>query len=357
VAEALLRNADGLVDGARVSGRVGYIRAARRAVGYTLGFRVAHLIHRSFHLDRPLANSLSRRFEALLVVRIILEELQRFNRRRMGTLVGERMVDVIDDILTLRFDRVRRLLDALQLQYPDYFSALERRFVKLSGLRLEQLEYRTLHEDGLIGQELYNSLRRTIDSEREGTDIQPRLDLNLEPQALVKRIDMFEALNEDQIDRLCRYIQPRIVVPDEVIYRRGQRSDSMFFISSGAIEVRFPGNNTLSLGPGAIVGHGALLNNEPRRADIVALNYSRILVLHAADFHSFLAENPDIRAEIDRLTFEQIQANAEVLQRVGITAEDVERYTPLAYQAERFLKPAEAPAAEPPPDQEQTPAK
>jgi CPA1 family monovalent cation:H+ antiporter len=313
VVEFLLRHADNLLEGARGGGRVGYVRAAKRTVGYSPGFKISHFLHRRFHLDQPLQTRLANRFEALLVLRIVLEELMRFNRRRMPSLLGERMTEVMQEVLLARFDRVMKFLDALKLQYPDFFEALEYRFLRLSGLRLEHVEYRALYEDGLIGQELYDNLNRAVETARSRTNIQPQLDLKLEPHELVKKIDMFSDLTPDQVDRLCRVIRPRIVVPEEVIYRRGQRGDSVFFISSGAIEIRLTGGSTLALGPGAIVGQTALLTGEPRTADVVALTYSRILVLYAGEFRRFLAANPDVRAEIERITQEQLDMNRRLV--------------------------------------------
>jgi len=314
VVEFLVRHADRLLEGARSEGRVGYVRAARRTVGYSPGFKLSHFLHRHFKADRPLQTRLANRFEALMVLRIVLEELQRFNRRRMPSLLDERMAEVMHEMLQTRLDRVVKFLDALKLQYPDFFEALEFRFLRLSGLRLEHVEYRALYEDGLIGQELFDNLSRAVDKARSRTNVQPQLDLKLEPHELVKKIEMFSALTPDQVERLCRVIRPRIVVPEEVIYRHGQRGDSVFFISSGAIEIRLPGGSTLSLGPGAIVGQTALLTGEPRTADVVALTYSRILVLHAGEFRRFLAVNQDVRAEIERITHEQIAMNRKLIE-------------------------------------------
>jgi len=74
----------------------------------------------------------------------------------------------------------------------------------------------------------------------------------------------------------------------------------VFFISSGAVEVILPGE-PVTLGRGDIFGEMALMTGEPRRADVTAVTYSQLLVLHAADFRRFLGANPDIQISIQKI--------------------------------------------------------
>jgi CPA1 family monovalent cation:H+ antiporter len=317
--EFLLRNVDRLIDGTRSGGRVGYNRAAKRAVSYSLGFRLSHLLHRRFGIEGPLASRLGHRFEALRVNLLILDELKRFNERRLAPILGTRIAELVTEIVVGRQDRVKRLYDALQLQYPEYFGALEARFIRLSALRQEAQEYKTLHEEGLIGQEVYDNLLRAVRHERARADHRPHLDLKLKPEQLISKIDMFGDLTPEQMSRLAKLAKPRLAIPDEVIYRRGARGDSVFFISSGAVEIRMPQVH-LTLGRGAIVGQMALLNSAPRVADVVALTYSHLLMLYEADFRRFLDGHPDLRAHIEEINSAQMEMNAAIAQGTAVDA-------------------------------------
>jgi monovalent cation:H+ antiporter, CPA1 family len=73
----------------------------------------------------------------------------------------------------------------------------------------------------------------------------------------------------------------------------------MFFISSGAVEVRLP-TQRVRLGSGEFVGEMALLSHQPRQADVVSLGYGTVLVLAAADFERFLTKYPGAKLEIER---------------------------------------------------------
>jgi monovalent cation:H+ antiporter, CPA1 family len=111
---------------------------------------------------------------------------------------------------------------------------------------------------------------------------------------------MFSGLKPAEIQALARLFQPRLLVPDEVVIRKGDHGTEMFLISSGAVEVVLPGRRT-RLGSGEFFGELALLDDRPRQADVVALAYCRVLVLGAADFRRFLREFPEAKTEIERV--------------------------------------------------------
>jgi CPA1 family monovalent cation:H+ antiporter len=309
VIEVLLRSADIMVDAARTHGRSGYLQAVKRVVRYTFGFRFANFLHRRLGIEWPLSRRLAERFEQLLVTRMLLDELSRFITQKLVRFLDERLIEIIQDIVDIRRDRTRRMLDALQAQYPEYSMALERRILEQAALRQEQQAYRSLYDEGLIGQELYEDLSRRLRKRRAKTELRPHLDLTLKPGELMRRIDLFRGLAPEQAERLGKLARPLIAVPGDRLVRKGERGDSVYFISSGAVEVILPGE-PVTLGRGDIFGEMALLTGEPRRADVTAVTYSQILVLHAADFRRFLGANPDIRAAIQQILDTRLNADA-----------------------------------------------
>ena len=121
---------------------------------------------------------------------------------------------------------------------------------------------------------------------------------------------MFAGLSTAELRALARLFRPRLLVPDEVVIRKGERGNAMFLISSGAVEVVLP-HERVRLGSGDFFGEMALLSRRRRQADVVALGYCRVLVLSAADFHRFLRAYPRAKAEIDRIAEERTRANEE----------------------------------------------
>jgi len=297
IVSQLVVDAERMRENARSSGRLGYRRAARRSLDFPFAFRVALRVHRFTGIDRWLITELAERFERLLVSRIVLGELIPYVRNRIKPLLGERVGDIVEEILTLRRDAVAKALDALRLQYPDYAADLERRFLLRIATQREEQEYRALFADHLIGRELFSDLQRGIDRTRGTVERGPKLDLGMRTRDLVAQFPLFKNLSSDQIDRVVRLLRPRFAVPGERLIRKGERGDSVYFISSGAVEVT-TGERRVRLGRGDFIGELALLYGGRRNADVTALGYCQMLVLEGEAFKALIERHPDIGTQV-----------------------------------------------------------
>jgi monovalent cation:H+ antiporter, CPA1 family len=304
-----LRNADALVEGAQAEGRPGYRRAAEAVVSFPLGFRVGYFVHRHFGVQRFLADRLADRVELLSVARLLVKRLQGFNNERLRSVFGDRITEITGEIIDRRGESVNGAFDALRRQYPDYVAALELRFLRQSAVRQELGRYQALFEEGLIPQELYDDLRRSV-ATAHAAEPRPRFDIGLDTHRLIRRLDIFSALDDRQLVRLTRLLRPRFTVPDERIIRQGSRGDAAFFVVSGAVEVRLPVRR-VRLGSGDFFGEMALLTGQRRQADVVALTYCRLLVLRKIDFESFIATNPAAAAIINQVAQSRIAMNRD----------------------------------------------
>jgi CPA1 family monovalent cation:H+ antiporter len=308
--ERLLRNTDRILDGAKSDGPEGYAAAARAVLGFARSFRVANFLHRALHIDGPLQRQISIRFETLMVRRLALGSLSRLAHRRLQALLGEAIAEELGAVVAARVEATTRALDALRLQYPEHAETLERRFLQQSGLRMLISRYNDLHEEGLIGRELFDDLEREHAAGRLLLGDHPPLDLGLRTEALIGNFEMFAKLGPDELKALARRFRPRLLVPDETVIRKGDRGTEMFLISSGAVEVVLP-DSRIRLGSGQFFGEMALLSARRRQADVVALGYCRALVLSVAEFRRFLREFPAAKDEIDRVAAARDRENAE----------------------------------------------
>ncbi len=307
IVNVLLRNADLLVEGARAAGRLGYRRAAEAAVSFSVAFRVAYFIYRHFGIERFLADGLADRVELLLVTQLLVEKLAGFNRERLSSVFGERTTELTGEIIEYRRGAVSGAFDALRRQYPDYAAALELRFLRQSALRQELARYQALFEEGLVPQELYDDLRRSI-AGAYAAEPRPRFDIGLDAHRLIEKLDILSCLDDRQLDRVAKLLRPRFTVPHERIIRAGDRGDAVFFIASGAVEVRLSARR-VRLGSGEFFGEIALLSGRPRQADVVALTYCQLLVLRKVDFERFMTTNPEAREAINRIAETRLSMN------------------------------------------------
>jgi CPA1 family monovalent cation:H+ antiporter len=313
--QALLRNAEALGEGARSGGRLGYKRGAETALAFPFSFKAAYFFYRRFGIVRFLADRLGDRFEMLLVTRLLIQELMGAHAVRSRSIFGERVVELIDEILKLRLKRATAALDALRRQYPQYAAALEARFLRQSAMRREMGRYDALFQEGLIAAEVYEDLKGSVEDKKR--EARPRFDLGLDTRELIGRLDLFADLSEQQLERVQKLLRPRFVAPRERIVQEGDQGDACYFIASGAAEVVFPGRR-IPLGSGDLFGEMALLTGMTRQADVVAMTYCRLLVLRKVDFDHFMDDNRDIRLIIHTIAASRSSMNRSDETKAGL---------------------------------------
>ncbi len=308
VAQDMLGNADSLAEAARSDGRAGYEKAAEAALAHPIGFRIALFLYRQLRIVRPLAERLAERLEILLVTRIAIERLILFNNQQLSRLFGEHIAAATRDIVDKRQRAIESALEGLRRQYPDYLAELEVRFLQQSTLHHEMGRYQSFYDEGLISHELYDDLKRNTPV--SGSALRrPHFDIGLDSRELVKRLDLLAGLDDRQLEIVCRLLRPRFAVPHDLVIRKGDRGDAVYFIASGTVEVILP-DRRIRIGSGAFFGELALLSGRPRQADVIALTYCQFLLLRRTDFEQFMRDNPEAKETIVRVAEARQTANA-----------------------------------------------
>ncbi|MCI5108971.1 MAG: cation:proton antiporter [Marivita sp.] len=294
MAEQVLSDADRLIEGARSQGRSGYNRAARRSVTYGREFRIAVALNSRLRLSGPLARITADRFERLLSQRLILRDLGTFIDGRIRRIHGLRVADLLHELLARRIEMVETALEGLRLQYPGYAEELERRFIRRTALRLEEREYATMREDGLIGAEVYTALMQDLDARRAAAEGRPQLDIVLQRAELIRQFPFFAEIDEAGLKRLGRALKTKYVNAGEVILRKDSPAKRVFFIASGAVELEIAGQ-TWRLGRGEMFGQMAILLKRLRRAEVRAITPTTLLVLDEVRFRRLLDRSNTLR--------------------------------------------------------------
>ena len=297
VAASLLASAARLRDGARSDGVEGYQKAAARIRGFGPALRVALAVQHRVGIARPLARLLGDRFEVRLAARFVLQNVIAFNRNQIGQVFGAAASATMAQQLEDRLTSIDRSITAVKLQYPIYARQLELQFLARVAARLEEDRYRRLRAESMINQDMYEDLQRKLRPRRRAVEARPRLDLGLKREELVSRVPMFAALDAKVRRSVARLLRPRLAVPDEVVVRKGERGDAMYFISSGAVEVRIEPTH-VQLGTGDFFGELALLVADRRNADVVSLGYCQLLSLAARDLRRLFGTEPALRDQI-----------------------------------------------------------
>lgn len=292
--------ADRLIDRVKTASAEGYEKSARLEVRLALPFRISLWLHRRFGWDRPLANRIADRFEALLATELVLREVRRFIRRSVISLLGPVTGGQLQELLGHRLKLVQDALATIELQYPAFAEALRMQYLALAGLQLEDAEYHRQLNESLISREVYNDLQSDLDLRRISLEQRPRLDLGLGLSDMVQQASCFKDLTPARLANIARLLRPRLAMPGETVVRKGAKGDAMFFIASGRVTVQLP-NREIVLGAGDFFGELALLTRQPRNADVVAASYCHLLVLDKRDFRRLLRTDKDLKGAIEEI--------------------------------------------------------
>lgn len=121
----------------------------------------------------------------------------------------------------------------------------------------------------------------------------------------VARVPLFSGLDATRIAAIARLLKPQIVPQRQVVVRRGEPADAMFFIMEGEVEVEI--EPPVRLGKGQFFGEVGLLHDTVRNATVAALNECRLLVLDRADFLRLTHQHPDLKTRIEAIAAERMK--------------------------------------------------
>ncbi len=127
----------------------------------------------------------------------------------------------------------------------------------------------------------------------------------------VARVPLFASLGVVTLSEIVGKLRTRYYPPRITVVRRGDPGDSMFFISSGEVEVRLPNGGSVALGEGAFFGEMALLERQPRSASVATTKPTTLLVLYASDFYEIASHIPKLAEAVEIEAKRRAEENLE----------------------------------------------
>jgi len=298
VMEMLLRSAEAMVDGARLEGRYGYVRALRRRLKPSLRFRIAQIIHHRFHIDQPLMYCMMERFETLIIAHLVSLSLNRFMHERMEPTLGSRVAEIVSEVL----GRQRKLLDdalgTLRLHYHGYSEALESRILRQIALRLEGEEYDELLADSLISEELHRELYRDVEKRRYRLDVPLRFNLKSNIEQRLRSFPAFAGVSDAVIHDLAMEISLHFASPGEVLIKRNRKVKTIYAIVAGLAELHLA-ERDIQYGAGDIVGAASILLGVKARGTVRSLQFGHMLAIPVSTFERLVNDHPIVRHNIE----------------------------------------------------------
>jgi CRP-like cAMP-binding protein len=125
----------------------------------------------------------------------------------------------------------------------------------------------------------------------------------------LKRVSIFHDLDEASLTSLEGLFKEKNYDKEALIFGQEDAGDALFVVTSGRVKVVLYGHSgrevILSVfKPGDFFGEMSLLDNQPRSANVIAIEDAQLLVLDRASFAKHLSTNPqtalNVLAEMSR---------------------------------------------------------
>lgn len=138
---------------------------------------------------------------------------------------------------------------------------------------------------------------------------------------ILARVPLFSHLGASEIADIMRLLRARTIETGEVLVRRGDPATSMYFITTGEVEIDLP-NQRVRLTDGTFFGEIALLKRTNRSGTVTATRKTRLLALDAQDFHALIARVPALAAHVKETAEARLADTAEA-QRGDIAPAEI----------------------------------
>lgn len=134
----------------------------------------------------------------------------------------------------------------------------------------------------------------------------------------LRRVDLFETLQEDELEWLAGRLQPAPFARGALMTRQGEAADWLYLLLDGRADVLLerPDGDPIAvaeLGPGSFFGEMGLMTGEPRSATVIARSRVNACRLDKAAFQEVLQARPEIAEEISAV-LAQRQAELQTLR-------------------------------------------
>ncbi len=141
--------------------------------------------------------------------------------------------------------------------------------------------------------------------------------------ALLKRVSIFESLDDEAIERLSGSLKPNDYRKDQLIVSQDDPGDALYVIEKGRVKVVLYGESGREViltifRDGDFFGEMSLLDGQPRSANVIALEDTRALMLSREDFVRHLREAPTTALKVLSIMCLRLRRADEIIGNLAL---------------------------------------
>ncbi len=126
-------------------------------------------------------------------------------------------------------------------------------------------------------------------------------------------VPIFSSLDAKGLDAVAKAGKTQSYDAGKTIVEAGATGVGFFFILGGEVEVRQRGRTIAKLGKGQFFGEMALIDGQPRTADVVAVGPTECFALSAWSFASLIKTEPKISLGVMKELVRRLRETDKVL--------------------------------------------
>ena len=132
----------------------------------------------------------------------------------------------------------------------------------------------------------------------------------------LKNVELFHDIPGEVLADIASLLEEEIFEKGQYIVNEGDLGKELFIIIKGEVEVISGGSKIDVMKSGASFGEMALLDSQPRSADVVALEDVMVLKMERDDFHEILKQRDEVAIGVIKVLNRRIRnLNQRLIER------------------------------------------
>ncbi len=130
--------------------------------------------------------------------------------------------------------------------------------------------------------------------------------------AVLKKIDLFQSLTEDEIGLLGKKISRVHLEQETILFHEGDVSRDMYILLAGSLQIFKKNRRLTTINPPDYIGEMAILEDKPRSATVIAAADSDLFKITRQQF-STIAKRPEALVAIIKTLSQRIRRDNELI--------------------------------------------
>jgi len=115
---------------------------------------------------------------------------------------------------------------------------------------------------------------------------------------MLEKCSLWSGLDTQDLKAIVKVSKQQKFQSGKTIVKKGDEGTGFYLVLDGAVEIRSDGKILSKLGPGQFFGEMSIVDTQPRSADVVVVEPSRVLFLSSWSFKSLISERPRIAVKM-----------------------------------------------------------